>query len=321
MEGRAVRIDREGDGFQRVPLRLLELVVVHGAIDLRADVVTALADQGVPMVLFPGRGRGAAAFCGAGLSAFGHWRELQYQVFLDPEKRLEMTRALLRRKLVAYLAEAETSPLATDDVRARLGQALDRVAVTGSVDGLRGVEGAAQAAWFGWLRTVIPDHWGFAGRARRPPPDPVNALLSLIYTLLQAVVAREVESQGLDPSNGFLHVPSPNRPALSLDVMESLRARVDIWVLGLLADFEPTDFRCSVAEGCRLHKEARGRFYGRWQTFSASGWPVPATLAAEEGSGDVNDDISVDPPRSLRRCAREQVTALRHDLRRMGERP
>ena len=64
----------------------------------------------------------------------------------------------------------------------------------------------------------------FSGRNRRPPEDPVNAVLSFLYTLLKNDVQSALEGVGLDPAAGFLHTLRPGRPALALDLMEELRA-------------------------------------------------------------------------------------------------
>ena len=95
-----------------------------------------------------------------------------------------------------------------------------------SVDQLRGVEGAGAQEYFGCFNALIVqqrDELPFNGRSRRPPLDPVNALLSFIYTLLVNDVTGALESVGLDPQVGFLHCDRPGRPSLALDLMEELR--------------------------------------------------------------------------------------------------
>ncbi len=327
MEGRAIRVDLPDGSFRRVPLNLLGSVVIHGAALVRSDVLTALAERGVPVVIRPGRGRGPSAFSGAGLAPFAHWREAQYAVYLDREKRLAMTRQVLLRKLRAYAEAARALPVNPDRAQARIHQALDRLDAAMEANGLRGVEGAAQAGWFESLRECIDAPWGFEARNRRPPRDPVNALLSLGYTLLQGAVGREVEQQGLDPATGFLHVPAPNRPALCLDAMEPLRPWIDLWVIETLSDLDPSDFHSSQTEGCRLGKTARGRFYARWERFAASGWPaglVGPEITPTTGQGDGEDDapgVVRTATHSLAANARQAVAWLRHDLSRIRETP
>lgn len=134
---------------------------------------------------------------------------------------------------------------------------------------LRGFEGAASAAWFGLLPSLLQAPWTFPGRVRRPPTDPVNALLRLGYTfLLQRVVAR-CEATGLDSCAGALHEFRAGRPSLGCDLMEPLRVPVvDRWVIGLCnqqmigpGDFEPDE----TTGGTRLRKDRFRAVLGYWE--------------------------------------------------------
>lgn len=100
-----------------------------------------------------------------------------------------------------------------------------------------GYEGAGSAAYFSVFSTLIKCGWshGFSKRVRRPPTDPVNALLSYGYVILTAQVASVVAGVGFDPYIGFLHASRYGKPALALDLMEEFRPIiVDSVVLSLL---------------------------------------------------------------------------------------
>ena len=114
---------------------------------------------------------------------------------------------------------------------------------------------------------LIKQDFSFLGRVRRPPTDPINALLSFGYTLLLNVVAGAVQVVGLDPHLGALHPPDGTRPSLALDLMEPLRPLgVDVWVFGaaLGGEFLPEQF---VEDGGRvlLAADARRRFLARFE--------------------------------------------------------
>ncbi len=88
-----------------------------------------------------------------------------------------------------------------------------------------GFGGVAAAAYFSAMPAMLDgSKFQFSGRNRRPPEDPVNAVLSFLYTLLKNDVQSALEGVGLDPAAGFLHTLRPGRPALALDLMEELRA-------------------------------------------------------------------------------------------------
>ena len=114
-------------------------------------------------------------------------------------------------ELPGFLAEGAAGPYQTIERNLALLAGAPNTAT------VMGLEGTVAAAWWNWLGAVLPKHWRFAGRNRRPPRDPVNALLSLSYTLLGVEILKQVQ----EPALGFLHGIVPGRKSL---VLESHRA-------------------------------------------------------------------------------------------------
>ncbi len=103
------------------------------------------------------------------------------------------------------------------------------------VNDLLGLEGAGSAEYFGAFGKMLKFDWGFGGRHKRPPTDPVNALLSYGYTILMHKVQSAIGIVGLDPFIGFLHSSQYGKPALALDLMEEFRpVTVDSVVMTLI---------------------------------------------------------------------------------------
>ena len=125
---------------------------------------------------------------------------------------------------------------------------------------------AAAASYFEALAEILPAGLKFHGRNRRPPRDPVNALLSLSYTLLHAEAVLALYGAGLDPFIGFYHCLDFGRESLACDVMEALRPQADRFVLDLFRaeTVKTEDFSLSEA-GCLLGKAGRGRFYAAYE--------------------------------------------------------
>jgi CRISPR-associated protein Cas1 len=141
-----------------------------------------------------------------------------------------------------------------------------------SLDTLRGLEGGAAAAYFSGLTRLFPESLGFDGRRRRPPTDPVNALLSLTYTLVHYEWVRECELIGFDPLVGFYHQLDYGRESLACDLTEPWRPEVDRWIWGLfrLRLFSQRDFSSDAERpGCYLKKTGRGRFYQQYEEWIA----------------------------------------------------
>lgn len=95
-----------------------------------------------------------------------------------------------------------------------------------SLDSLRGYEGKAAAFYFQAIRALLDQRWGFARRDYYPPPDPFNALLSFVYSLLLKDVRAAIQLVGLDVYLGFFHASESGRPSLALDLMEEWRPLV-----------------------------------------------------------------------------------------------
>ena len=105
-----------------------------------------------------------------------------------------------------------------------------------TIDAIRGVEGMAANRYFGaFAKLIRVQQFTFIGRIKRPPRDPVNAVLSFTYTILANDCVSALEAVGLDPQVGFLHALRPGKPSLALDLMEEFRAAfADRLVLTLL---------------------------------------------------------------------------------------
>ena len=172
-----------------------------------------------------------------------------------------------------------------------------------------GIEGQVAHAWFGLLTQTLNGAWKFTGRNRRPPLDPVNALLSLGYTLVGAEIHQCVMAAGLDPSLGFLHQPAAGRESMVLDLTEIVRAGVDHFALSHIDPAGPdqADFYYREAEGCRLSKAARPRFYGAWAQ-RRDDWPYPL--------GNAGDDDW--PSGALRVQINGWIERLRAEMKRLG---
>ncbi|NBD95299.1 MAG: CRISPR-associated endonuclease Cas1 [Gammaproteobacteria bacterium] len=141
-------------------------------------------------------------------------------------------------------------------------RALARVASKNSLESLRGIEGSATRAYFVFVAKLIPEWCGFAGRNRRPPRDPFNALLSLGYTMLYAQTETLIRLSGLHPGYGFYHQRRGCHAALASDLMESFRHLVESTAMAQLnrRQLSAESFTLDDQKGCRLAPEARRSF-------------------------------------------------------------
>lgn len=136
---------------------------------------------------------------------------------------------------------------------------------------LRDIEGRAANVYFTALSLYLPPALRFAGRNRRPPRDPFNAVMSLSYTLLHSEAVFTAYGAGLDPYIGFLHSLDYGRESLACDLIEPIRPLVDNWLLGCFRQniLREEHFN-TTQEGCLLGKAGRIHFYQEYERVIAN---------------------------------------------------
>lgn len=231
-DGDRLVVSVRGAKHAETPTFDVEQVVVLGNVMLTPAVIDLLVGKGIDVVMLTKHGRFRARVVGGGSSNV-KLRMQQILRLADDARAREIARAIVDGKIANQRAQllrharrhGAWDGLAAADIAMRAARA--RLELTTTLDEVRGCEGSAAAAYFrafpGLLRN---EAFSFPGRSRRPPTDPVNALLSLGYTLLLNAVAASVRVVGLDPDVGALHAPLAGRPSLVCDLMEELRAPV-----------------------------------------------------------------------------------------------
>jgi len=281
VDRREMRIEREGkaivlrDGEKRltsIPMRMLERLVIQGNARIDAYLFHHLAREGVPVAIL-GHRRGAIALVQGSLGANARRRLAQYQRYQDAAWRVRWSRRLLGHKLRTHRRLLLRLSRTRKDLRHSLTKGIHRLetverqlAEAGTLATLRGLEGVAARSYFEAYTQAFAPSLGFTGRNRRPPKDPVNAVLSLGYTLLHAELVIACHQQGLDPLIGFYHELDHGRESLASDLMEPLRFRVDQWTWTLFRERTLAAHHFyGKGEGCFLNKPARALFYQGWE--------------------------------------------------------
>ncbi len=286
-EGAALRKDGEnlvaeveGAERSRVPLHMLSGVVAFGAILVSPALIAALAGAGITLTLLDRNGRFQARVDGP-TTGNVLLRRAQYRACDAPEDivrsflagKIANQRAVLMRALRDYGDDYDAAVRQSiEAVTRRLAQIMRRVELADEpLERLRGCEGEAANLYFSVFDHLIrsPDaELRWRGRSRRPPLDPVNALLSFLYTLLTHDCRSALETVGLDPAAGFLHRDRPGRPSLALDLMEELRPVIaDRLALSLInrRQLRAGDFQAMDGGAVILHDEARRLVLTTWQ--------------------------------------------------------
>lgn len=156
----------------------------------------------------------------------------------------------------------------------------DRTARAESIDVLRGVEGTASRKYFEAIACLLPSPWKWEGRHRRPPTDPVNAVLSYGYGLLYQNILGAIRRVGLTPYLGIYHSQRPGNPALASDLIEEFRAMVvDRMMLTLFLEENLDQSQFTFEEGgfCRLEKSFRKKIVEQFEARMNRAFIHPST--------------------------------------------
>lgn len=270
-EGETISVRVDHETRLRVPIHNLAGVVCFGQVTASPFVLGFCAERGVRVSMLTENGRFLARVEGP-VSGNVLLRRQQYRRADDEGDSASLARSFLSGKIAnarwVLLRWLRSPTDSTGEAEVRRAAGLLRHELAGlatetSLDRLRGIEGRAASLYFGVFPHLVAqqkDGFGFPGRNRRPPTDPVNALLSFLYTLLRHDCEAALESVGLDPAVGFLHRDRPGRASLALDLMEVLRPYLaDRLALSIInkKQVRPEGFRRETGSGLQMDEGTR----------------------------------------------------------------
>ena len=298
---------------QRIPLEAIDSLVMLGGAQVTSQALEECVRRGVRVSAL--RMGGSVRFVVGGATGGNvHLRTALYRAVVDEAHSLALAKVIVgaklrnSRKVVNRWARDEKNPDAARELSARAEQILDRIprlAEARDADHVRGIEGDAARVYFvAVAKAASKSGLGFYARHRRPPRDPINAMLGFCYGLLVTELVGAIESVGLDYQMGFFHRPRSGRPSLALDLAEELRPLTDRFVMMLVrrCQVDSNSFvrtpggavylsdggRADLLKAWEAHKEVEfehriaGRRVERWALPS-----VQATLLARHLRGDL----------------------------------
>ena len=279
LDGENVVANLPDGSKQAFPLHTLESIVSFSYRGASPALMGKCVADGINMAFYSPQGR---FLCSVGNETNGNvlLRRAQFRIADNEVSSLKIAANMISAKLYnakfvllrcvrdhRLQVDTEALRVAADRIHGYTADAL----AAGSMDSLRGIEGNASAEYFSVFNELIlqnKDCFGFDGRNRRPPLDPINALLSFAYSLLSNECAYALRGVGLDPYVGFMHADRPGRKSLALDMVEELRpAYADRFVLFLINNrmLEPEDFETREGGAVLLTDKARKLFLAEWQ--------------------------------------------------------
>jgi CRISPR-associated protein Cas1 len=278
-------VTKDGRELNRVPLHAVRQVVIFGHVQVSTQALETLTVNEIPVVFLSGYGKFIAALTPAPAKNVS-LREAQFRRFADPAECLGLAREVVRAKITNQRAllmrclrsrgdgDGEGPSRGSDEPAARdMAELLVRLERVTALESLLGLEGQGAALYFGefgrFLKAQPPGGgFDFQSRNRRPPRDPVNALLSFAYAMLIKDCFSALLTVGFDPYRGFYHGTGRHgRPSLALDLCEEFRAVIaDSVVLSLINNrtIGPEDF-LTWRDACQLTEAGRKKFFAAYE--------------------------------------------------------
>ncbi len=270
LDGNALAFYSAGKKEGIVPINPVKRVVIVGNVSLETPVLHRLADENISVIFLSGKRLRFRGSLHGSIHNNGSLRVKQYEKSLT-DFCISISKDIVIRKVVKQAEFLDYVKNHRHDIAIKLNSSISTlkkivcsIHETQDINTLRGLEGGAGASYFSAYTELFADSFEFNKRTRRPPEDPVNAMLSLCYTMLHFEVLREIETLGLDPTIGFYHQFEYGRKSLACDLVEPYRPDVDRFVYELFRDrhFTSRDFSEEDEKpGCYLKKSSRKRFY------------------------------------------------------------
>ncbi|MGH6631525.1 MAG: CRISPR-associated endonuclease Cas1, partial [Burkholderiales bacterium] len=276
-----LKVTRHKETLIDVPLLKVTSVVLFGRVSVTPDAMQSLLEHQIDLCFLTAFGKYIGRMQPP-VSGNSLLRKAQFRAAESPTKCLRLSQGFIKGKLanmrVLLVRQAREEQEGSDRRRA-LDAAITRIklaeaslARAGDVDQARGHEGEASAQYFGVFDHLIKQHgqdgFVFEKRLKRPPTDPVNAMLSFGYALLANDLHSAINIVGLDPYIGYLHADRHGKPSLALDLMEEFRALVvDSVVLMMINKrmVTPEDFEYQLGGVCRMADAARRTFLRQYE--------------------------------------------------------
>lgn len=270
-DGHAIAIFFDGKREGIVPLAPIKRIIIVGNMTIETSALRKFTELGISTIFLSGRRLSFSGMMHGRLHYNGILRLKQYKNAIS-DFASRYAQELVTRKVASQILLLEEALSVRYDLRAvmvnsieSLKKMLSKLKTTSyNIESLKGIEGSASATYFSAYRNLFPESLNFKKRTRRPPLDPVNAMLSLCYTLLHFEIVREIEVIGLDPTIGFYHQFEYGRESLACDIVELFRCDIDRFVLNLFRErkFTSDDFSKDHEDsGYYLKKQKRKLFY------------------------------------------------------------
>ncbi len=258
---------------QKVPFNLIDTILIESRTDLNTKDINRLTKNGISIIILSSK-QYIASVISAPNSKNANLKIAQFTAALKP---LEIAKMVLKLKIASHIEQ-----LKKHSINLNKSRYFKKTEDAGSLDELLGIEGSFSKAYFTHFFNLFPKKLHSGKRTKRPPKDPLNAVMSWLYTIFYHLITVKLLSSGFDPNIGYLHRPFRDHNALSSDILEVIRADINQFVFTLFNNRYLTSKSFSKkGEGIYLRYEERKNIYPLLQEFQAQTEPkITNTITA-----------------------------------------
>jgi len=256
-----ILIERESGERKAIPVEDVESIHVFGQVNFNKELLVFLARENKPLHIYNYYGNYSGTFLPREKNVSGELLVRQVEHYLDPQRRLFLALAFVegamfhaKRNLREYSG--------TEPFVAKIEEEFGKACVTETIAELMGCEGRAKEAYYQAFNLFLKEDFSFEKREKRPPSNPINALISFGNSLLYTTILSECYRTQLNPTISYLHEPRERRFSLCLDLSEIFKPLiVDPIIFRLInTGVITTDDFDQDLNGCYLNDEGRKEF-------------------------------------------------------------
>jgi len=267
-------VQKQDEILLDVQCHKIDAVLIFGNVQFTTQAVHELFEHGIEMAILSRRGRLIGQITSPATKNIT-LRVQQFEKYTDNEFRLKLSIEIVTGKINNALNVIRHFSYNHPEIdlkseTAALKISLENVKSANRIDQLLGLEGGAAKTYFSAFGKMILGEFNFTGRKKRPPTDPVNAILSLSYTMIFNEISSLLDGLGFDPYLGYFHSVDYGRASLAADLIEEFRAPIaDRFTLNLINNRivgEEDFYTNPKGAGVYLKREALKRYFIEYET-------------------------------------------------------
>lgn len=209
---------------QKIPFTLIDTLIIEGKISLNSADINRLTSNGIAIILLNSK-QYLSSIISSPNSKNANLKIAQYLATQEP---VVIARTILKLKINAHIMQLKLHKIELN--KSRYMQKIDKAE---SLDELLGIEGSFSKVYFKYFFAMFSKRLHNNTRTKRLPKDPLNAVMSWLYTIFYHLITVKLLANGFEPNIGYLHRPFRDHNALSSDILEAIRSDINQFIYTL----------------------------------------------------------------------------------------